>query len=125
MNEKEYNEYKELNDKFYDRCNYLTNELLTRLDDDFEWTEDFYLMPGVGHEVCCKGSYCRWQEWTDVTLYFPASLLYATDDEVNSYIDAKLKEEKKKEKEREEMLKQQEIEYELSELARLKKKYEK
>ncbi len=123
MSEEEFKVFETLHKKFYERCKYLTKELLPRLNADFHVTDEFYLIENC-EDVCCNGynSLCSGRE--DVYIYFPAFLLYATDEDVNTYIDLKIEEEKKREKEREEENKRIQREFELKMLARLKDKYE-
>jgi len=116
------NEIKQLElllNNFKNTCLNICKQLIL-LDYDYTYCYKFTL---YNDEVCCEGYYTAMNESEDITLFFPKELLTFTFDELENYVNKKLKEKEEEKSLLEKRNKELQEEKERKEYERLKKKY--
>ena len=120
MTKGELTQYLELNKKFNNDCDRITNAL-TELSDDFHHVYTYYIDED---DVTCKGDYTCYGETEYITMYFPTELLAYTDEQLQEYVKNKLEEKRKEEEKRKKIKEENQRNVELELLRKLKEKYE-
>lgn len=120
MTEQEYKIFNALCDAFYERCEYIRSYLYSHnFINEFTFNYIETYLP-EGDKVLCSG---HDYEGDYVYLNFPSYLIWASDEEIDQYINDELKKREEEKKREQQKKKEEQRNRELELLDKLEKKY--